>query len=234
MEVTDPIVLESSKFYKYPSVLFGFSTRKGGVSPEPYGLNMSFHVGDDPMRVSENRRLFLQKLQIGLDELAIPVQCHGNTVRRVLRPGTYENCDALVTSERRVFLSVSVADCIPLFLYDPVKITVSAVHVGWRGCSNGIIKKTVNVLIGEFNARPEDLVAYLGPSARSCCYEVGEDVAKNFPREFLKLKDDGKFLLDLQASTRAQLVEAGVVDEMIEDCGRCTICSPGSVSLLST
>jgi YfiH family protein len=219
-------VIRSQKFSEYPSLVFGFSTRIGGISPEPYALNLSFNVGDDPSRVVENRRRFFGSLNVPSDRLAIPRQSHSKIVRRVGYPGAYANCDALVTAEKNVYLVVSVADCVPLFLYDPNKNVAAAVHVGWRGSASGIVKETMRIFRAEFTTKPADLVVYLGPSARSCCYEVREDVANRFAPQFLQPKSPGKFLLDLTGVTRAELIENGVRRDRIEEDGRCTICTP--------
>ena len=219
-------VIRSSKLLEFPAVVFGMSTRQGGISPEPYGLNLSFNVGDERDRVIENRRRFFHTLRIGLEELAMPLQCNGNTVRRVHLPGGYENCDALVTSERGVYLVVTVADCIPVFMYDPNRHVVAAVHVGWRGAASGVIVETMRLLKEEFSSRPEDLVVSVGPSARACCYEVEEDVARKFPEQFLHAKSHGKFILDLHSFSKGVMIENGVRKERIEDNGRCTICTP--------
>ena len=219
-------IIRSAKLSEYPPVLFGLSTRMGGVSPEPFGLNLSFDVGDEWWRVVENRRRFFEGLRIGLDELAIPQQCHSKRVRKVFFPGGYENCDALVTSERGVFLAVSVADCLPMFIYDPKQNVVAALHIGWRGCVGGIVEEATEFLEREFSSRPEDFVIFLGPSARSCCYEIGEDVARKYDEQFLHPKSAGKFFLDLPETLKHRLRGKGVQEDRIEDDGRCTICSP--------
>jgi YfiH family protein len=219
-------VIRSREFSQYPSLVFGFSTRIGGVSPEPFALNLSFNVGDDPSRVAENRRRFLGVLNAPSDRLAIPRQSHSKTIRGVTHPGEYPNCDALVTGENEVYLVVSVADCIPLFMYDPKRNVVAAVHVGWRGSAAGIVKETIRVLRAEFLTAPEDLVVYLGPSARACCYEVGEDVASKFSPQFLRPRSPGKMMLDLTGVTKAELTKNGVKRNRIEHDGRCTICKP--------
>ncbi|MGA9364517.1 MAG: peptidoglycan editing factor PgeF [Bacteroidota bacterium] len=219
-------IIRSRKFSEYPSIAFGFSTRIGGVSPEPLGLNLSFNVGDDRDRVAENRRRFLAVFNIPPDRLAIPKQSHSKTVKRVNHPGEYADCDALVTGEKGVYLVVSVADCIPLFMYDPIRKLVAAVHVGWRGSASGIVRETMRILREEFATAPEDLGVYLGPSARACCYEVREDVASKFPPQFLQPKSPGKLLLDLTGATKAQLIQNGVREDRIEKNGSCTICTP--------
>jgi YfiH family protein len=220
-------IIRSSKFSEYPRLLFGHSTRLGGVSPEPYALNLSFSVGDDSSRVWENRRRFFGELNIPLNRLAIPKQRHTNVVRIVSKPGEYEACDALLTDAEDVYLVVSVADCIPLFVFDPVKNVVGAIHVGWRGGASGIVNEALKVLGEEFSSSPGDLIAYIGPSARACCYEVGGDVASKFPEEYTRGKSAGKFFLDLPGFSKNQLMESGVKEERIEENGKCTICTPG-------
>jgi YfiH family protein len=200
--------------------------RIGGVCPDHFAFDLSGKVGDVGANVAENRRRFLGALSIPSDRLAIPRQSHSKNVRRVTHPGEYANCDALVTGEKSVYLVVSVADCVPLFLYDPNKNVVAAVHIGWRGSAAGIVKETLRILSAEFTTAPGNLVVYLGPSARSCCYEVGEDVASKFPPQFLQLKSPRKFLLDLTGVTKAELIEIGVRGNRIEEDGRCTICTP--------
>ncbi len=219
-------IVQSAKLLAYPDLICAVSTKLGGISPDPYGLNMSFHVGDDHENVLVNRQRFFKKLNIDLDHLAIPRQCHTNTVRNAPRPGSYERCDALVTNQRRVFLTVTVADCIPLFLYDPRTSVVAVIHVGWRGAASGIIPATLKLLGDEFSTNPKDLVAFLGPSARVCCYEVGQDVARRFSTEFLRPRSHGKHCLDLVSFSRYQLIRGGVAIDQVEVDGRCTICRP--------
>jgi YfiH family protein len=219
-------IIRSQRFSEYPSVVFGISTRIGGVSSDPSVLNLSFDGGDDRGRVADNRRRFLEALNVSSDQLAIPKQSHGRTVRRVTHPGEYGNCDALITEKKGVYLVLSVADCIPLFMYDPSKNVIAAVHVGWRGSALGIATETIRILKEGFHTAPEGLTVYLGPSARACCYEVGDDVARKFPPQFLQPKPSGKLLLDLTGVTKEELMQNGVREDRVEEDGHCTICTP--------
>ena len=193
-----PTVITSELFSMYPDVRFGVSTRLGGVSPEPLGMNLSFNVGDDPQNVIENRKRFFDSVGISDDSLAIPRQVHGDTVRRVTEPGRFESCDALLTNVKGIFLTVSIADCVPIFLVDPITKSLAAVHSGWRGSNLSILTKTIIALHNEFGANAENLVAYIGPSATVCCYEVGEDVAKEFDEKYLQKHQSEKSHLDLK------------------------------------
>ena len=78
-------------------VRFGISTRLGGVSPAPLGMNLSFRVGDADENVITNRNMFFGELGISLQQIASPMQVHGGMVRNAYHPGEYADCDALVT-----------------------------------------------------------------------------------------------------------------------------------------
>ena len=206
-------------------VVAAFSTRKGGVSQEPLGLNLSFNVGDDPVNVRKNRELFFEPLGIPLGRLAIPAQVHGSAVRVVEEPGDYPETDALVTNRRGVFLCVSVADCVPILLYDPGRNVVGVVHAGWRGSAAGITRIAVRTMTDAFGTNPSGLLASIGPSASACCYAVGPEVAARFDAGF-RDEREGIVYLDLKGANRAQLVQSGVRPGNIEVSPHCTISEP--------
>jgi polyphenol oxidase len=203
-------------------VTFGISTRQGGVSPEPLRMNLSFNVGDAKENVEQNRYLFAQALGFEVDRLAIPMQIHSNVVKRADIPGSYSSCDGLVTDVPDVYLCVSVADCIPIFLLDIDQKVAAAIHAGWRGTAARISERGVEMLVDEFRCRPERMVAFVGPGAGKCCYSVGEDVATKFSHEFVR-EERGKIYVDLKAANVSQLLDMGLSREMIEVSPYCTI-----------
>ena len=162
----NPLILNSNQFARHPDIVFGISTRIGGVSPEPYGMNTSFKVGDEPSNVRRNREIFMNQLGILEKQLAIPRQIHGDTVLCVKEAGVYESCDALITNQTNLYLTVSTADCVPIFLYHPPSESIAAIHSGWRGCRKNIIGKALSSLEWEFSAKPREILAFIGPSAR--------------------------------------------------------------------
>jgi YfiH family protein len=216
----------SEKFAKHSEIKFIFSTRKGGISPEPLGMNLSFNVGDERLNVLENRERFFGALKIGLDELAIPRQVQGGLVRRVDAQGGYDACDGLITNSYGLFLTVSTADCPTLYLYDPVKKAIGAVHAGWRGSSMNIVSRAVKLMREEYGTIVSDLIVFIAPAAGVCCYEVGEDVAKNFKDEFIIRSEKRNPHLDLKMYNRSELLESGVLISNVEISEYCTICTP--------
>jgi YfiH family protein len=219
-------VLHSKLFQQFPELRFGFSTKKGGISHIPYGLNLSYMVGDDPNNVDQNRERFFSKVEIPLDKLAIPKQFHGDFIKVIHSPGIYDLCDALITQTAGVYLCVSTADCLPIFIFDPVTKTVATVHAGWRGTKLKIVEKTVKKLIKEFNVNPADLIVFIGPAAGVCCYEVGNEVAREFDQRYVVRYSTKKPHLNLKLYTKIQLMDAGLKDKNIEMSEYCTICTP--------
>jgi len=205
-----------------PGIIAAFSTRNGGVSPPPLGMNLSFMVGDDPANVRTNRGIFFGALEIPPAQVAIPGQVHGTTVRRVSGPGDYPETDALISSERGLFLCVSVADCVPILLFDPLHNAVGAVHAGWRGTASAIVVAAVEAMHAEFGTLPAGLIASIGPSASGCCYKVGADVSSQFPGVFVR-KEQGESFVDLKGVNRGQLLNAGLRPGNVELSPYCTI-----------
>jgi YfiH family protein len=188
-------------------------------------MNTSFSVGDDSQNVERNRELFLGSHGIGLAELASPQQVHGNRVRRVTEPGIYAECDGLVSNTPGLFLTVSHADCVPILLYDPGARAVAGVHAGWKGTGAEIALVALRAMEEEFGSSAGDTLAYLGPAAGACCYQVGRNVVSRFDGRFVRNAEE-KFYLDLKHANLDQLCAAGVSAKNVEVSPHCTICRP--------
>ncbi len=218
-------VLMPKIFSGLPHIKAAMSTRNGGVSAEPFGMNTSFDVGDDEQHVRKNRELFFSI--VGADDHRVfqPSQVHSAQVKSVgmFVPG--EECDGLLSNQQSKFLAVTVADCVPILLADPVQRVVGAVHAGWRGTARRIVVAAIERMQKEYGVAPKNILAWIGPSASSCCYEVGEEVAKLFASSEVD-RTKGKSFLDLKVANKVQISEAGVSVSSIEVNPLCTICSP--------
>jgi len=154
-------------------------------------------------------------------------QIHSATVVEATAPGgdRIADGDALVSNQPGVVVGVRTADCVPVLLADKRTHSVAAVHAGWRGSAQNIVGNAIQELITRYGSRPEDLAAAIGPCIGPCCYQVGEDVARQFGKwmpEFAH--SEGPQNLDLVAINALQLRAAGVSD--IWQAGQCTFCEP--------
>jgi len=136
--------------------------------------------------------------------------------------------DGVITRRTDVVLSVRTADCVPVFLYDPVRRSIGLIHCGWKSTRQKIITETLKGLYQNFQAYPSDLRVVFGPSIRSCCYQVGQEFCEILP-EAMEPRY-GQWFLNLQAVIAGQLMDFGVREEQIHDVQRCTCCDAGFFS----
>jgi polyphenol oxidase len=218
-----PPIFIPTIFQGYPEVIAGMSLRSTAINEDNYFFNLSYKVGDDHHRVQNNRNQFFSKLRMEEKTLADADQCHSTLCRHVITPGRYESCDALVTDKKQIPLAVSIADCVPILLYEPSKRIIGAVHAGWRGTVNGILTRTVEMMKELFLVDPETIRAFIGPSAGVCCYEVSDEVAVMFEDKIVS--SHSKYKIDLKKQNLVQLQRSGLLTKHIELSPDCTICN---------
>jgi YfiH family protein len=247
-------------------------------------LNLVLTTHDSPAAVQRNRAAFLREIGAVFEERRSPgvvgkiPASRSKAAREMGYPGSLWplvtlrqihsdiiHCvdavpeellagDGLITSKPGLLLGVQTADCLPVILVDRKRHAVGVFHAGWRGTVKRIVEKGVGEMLRCFGARPQDLLAAIGPGIQGCCYEVGEEVRTKFesqfsyagklfreskesdpvreryPLLFLTARAPGhgelppKLFLDLTEANRQQLLAAGVAAKSIEACGPCTNC----------
>jgi len=213
------------------------STRLGGVSREPYAsLNVGLGVGDDEEAVLTNRRRLLQAFGLDHERSVWGEQVHGDRVVAVAeadagrgaldRASAVPAADALVTDVPGLPLCVTVADCVPLAVYDPLNRAVGLAHAGWKGTTAKIALRTVEAMRRAFGSEPAALRAAIGPSIGPQSYEVGSEVVDRVRDSFgagagelLAPRPGGRALLDLWQANRLALLEAGLALANVEVAG---------------
>lgn len=218
-----------------------FSTRLGGVSTGEFSsMNLNFNRGDPDETVLENYRRFCQAAGFDFASLTASAQDHHTEIRRVtsenagvgiVKPRDRKSVDGLITNDPGVTLVTYYADCVPLYFVDPVHHAIGLAHAGWRGTVARMGAKMVQAMQEHFQTDPATLVAAVGPSIGSCCYEVDDPVAEQVraladvhPEECLAPVGPGKFMLDLWNLNRNILCCAGVPDSQIVLGKVCTKC----------
>lgn len=214
-----------------------FTTRRGGVSREPYeSLNLGLHTGDHPRAVVANRNILFAALGMRQDRVFTLNQVHGDRVVVIqdeddLRRKRGADADAVITHLNNVVLTCFFADCQGIYIFDPAHRVIALAHAGWRGTVARIAEKCLQVMVRVYGSRPGDCLAAISPAAGVCCYEVGDDVClavrEAFPGEWKNLlvrKENGRLYFGMSLANFRVLQEAGVKRENIIDSGLCTIC----------
>lgn len=198
---------ESKKLGLIDGLVHGFSNRNVGTNSSE--IEKQFNLPN-----------IAQLKQVHSDEVIIveDIDQHNNLIE----------ADALITNLKGVGVAVRTADCVPVLIADKNKSVIAAVHAGWRGTCSQIVVNTVKMMGSKYGATPANLTAAIGPSIKSCCYEVGDDVATLFTdkfedtQEYMSKTAESKYLLDISIANRLQLREAGVADiEILDICTKC-------------
>jgi YfiH family protein len=131
-----------------------------------------------------------------------------------------------MTDRPGIGLFLSFADCVPILVYDPTRHVVGLAHAGWRGTVAEVGRRLVESMGFTYGCRPVDMRAAIGPSIGSCCYEVGEDVAREFQSRWSgsAVTDRSSWRVDLWDANRRQLLEAGLPEANVFVTEVCTAC----------
>jgi len=173
-------------------------------------------------RMNQNRQALFAKLKLNPENVYGLKQVHSHSVVLVdsNNPPACE-ADGMVTDDRNVTLSITVADCLSVFLLDTKSGVFALVHSGWKG--TGIVLNALNLMKERWGTAPGDVATILGPCIGSCCYKVDAERAAVFEKEFGSesvRKSGGDFYLDMKAANIKLLSDTGVKN--IAVCGDCT------------
>lgn len=191
-----------------------------------YGLS---EVSDGSMKITKpldteikNRDTYFAKIGINPRRTVSAFLAHSNKTKIVkIQDGgkIIAQVDALITQVPNLFLSVTVADCFPVYFFDPIKKIIGLAHCGWRGTANNLVINTLEAL----GSNPQDVLIGIGPGIQVCHFEIKEDILLKFTSykdSIVKTKD--KIFVDLPRIITTQLLIAGVLPNKIEKCPECT------------
>lgn len=232
------IQTDALKYYQFDllteaGLVQGIFTRNGGVSPTPWAsLNLGGTVGDARMNVVENRYRMFNAINRKVESLFDVWQVHGtkiissNTPRRLEAP--HKEADAILTDCPEITLFMRFADCVPIFLYDPIHKAIGIVHAGWMGTVNRIVSLAVDAMVNRYGSDPKSILAGIGPSIGPDHYKIGDDVINQIKGTFSNEASDllgmvdGAVHLNLWEANRILLERSGV--RHIQIAGICTYC----------
>ena len=215
-------------------VVNAFTTRTGGVSGTPFNnLNLAYNVGDKKSHVAKNRKIILDALSIDYRTAVTAQQVHKDKIALVRKEdkdrGAFKyskgigQTDALITDISGIPLLMCYADCVPIFILDPIKKAIALIHSGRKGTELELTLKTLFKMKKIFKTNPCSCLAAIFPSIGPCCYSIKEEnkiddywlnqVGYNI--EPISLKNKGVRRLDLRKANNVQLIKAGLLKKNI-------------------
>ena len=136
------------------------------------------------------------KESLSVDDPILMNQVHGaDVIFLTEKPTGRLDCDALITKEPNLKLTVKTADCTPVLLADPQNHIVGAVHAGWKGAFQGILENTIFAMI-RHGAELKNIIAAVGPHLTQASFQVTENMVSLFPKtemHFFKNTENGTY-----------------------------------------
>ena len=146
----------------------------------------------DLNKKQQNYQVIAESRGVFSKMLAIPDQIHASNIKYIDQPGNFIGTDGLITDNPDITLFLKVADCVPVYLYEPNSQLIGLVHSGWRGTASGIIPNVIHLML-QMGSNKERINVFLGPAIGFCCYEVDGEVADNFNKNSKRKMDNGKW-----------------------------------------
>lgn len=218
-----------------------FSSRLGGVSEKPYSsLNLGLKTADAKVNIEKNYELLFKAIGIPIKNSVLSDQVHKDKIKMItkadcgkgiIRDSDISEIDGMVTNEKGIALVTHYADCVPVYLLDPINKAIGLAHAGWKGTVLKIAQKVVLKMQESFGTEPKNCLAAIGPSIGKCCYEVDEQVINKFNQNFTNLnkyvfsKGNNRYKLDLWEANKNQLEEIGILQRNITVSNLCTYCN---------
>lgn len=204
-----------------PRELYGMKMNKTLLITEPFdAMQKIMHL---------DQLLFVHQVH-GIDGVAIT----SHEQAQELAPFSVDS-DYLVTNVTGIGLAIATADCLSIVLFDKVHHAIGVVHAGWRGTVKGVSVEALKRMQAMFGTRPEDIMVFFGPSAKACCYKVGQEVLEALEsfscNEQVLHHEEGGILFDVPLLNRILLEEAGVKKAAFHvSYNACTLCNEGFCS----
>lgn len=189
------------------------------VAPDDYGLSGSATAWVVSQRFDTLAR------SLGCRASAVGRQVHGARVLVVDPLPAAGLCiageaDGLASDRPGVLLTVTTADCVPVYLLEPDSGALALLHAGWRGALAGVVEQGVRTLRALTGVEASELRVHLGPAICGDCYEVGPEVLNRFGRP-----GEEHGTLDLRAWLSEETGRLGIPAESATRSSWCTRCS---------
>lgn len=216
-----------SKIFANTNVDFIITSRIGGVSTRNYeSLNLAYHTGDDIKSVDENRKIIHQNFYPKKNILWVD-QIHSDGLvfveNKTYTKNLIDNADGIICNQNNVSAMIMVADCNPILVFDKANNVFAILHAGREGVCKKILTKAILKLKDTFKTQNKDILIFIGPSIRKCCYKIGEDLAKNFESKYIHREQNYPYL-DLIHIIKDELTDLNISNRNIQISPTCSHC----------
>ena len=212
---------------QYDQLTLGFTTREGGKSPYPRdAFNMARYIDDEPSHVTHHQEILANAINFPTQQWVFPIQTHENNIAHITKAHCGANIkalgnelygiDGMYTYDSDILLTMSYADCVPVYFYSEKHHFIALAHAGWRGTYGQIVVEMLKYV--EFDY--QDLNVVIGP-ATSSTYEINDDIKKKFETlpinsdKYIETRDTDRHGIDLKLANALLLKNSGVPAENI-------------------
>ena len=210
---------------KIPGLFHVFSEKSDGNM-----ANAILGKPTDFKKVLKNRIKFFKKINAPIEDVVcmwvqgkdgVKIASIKNMGISMLDTNNAVKTDSLITNKKSLYLFLLIADCTPVILFDPKKKVIAVVHAGWKGVDLEIVKKTVTKLETKYLVDPGNIIAGIGPAVRKDDFIKSSPLQKDDPKwqPFLEKVGDDTYKVDVVGLCKKQLIDSGVLNKNIIDCG---------------
>ena len=197
--------MQIRELLKYKEIEHCFTLR-----PMNFGDNLTYKQNKEI--IENNYKKICENLNLDERNVVRPYQTHTNNVRKVneeigIYPKEFENVDGLITEKHGKVLSLTFADCTPIYIVDKEKKVVALIHSGWAGTTKKIVKNAIEKLREEYEFKYMNNIDEI--------IETG--------------KKQGKYYINTVEINKNLMKEAGILEENIIDCEVCSLCNSETI-----
>ena len=221
-------MIKSKNFKKFKGIKHGFFNKVGGKSKGIYqSLNCGPGSKDNKIDIKKNLRIVLNKFNKTSKKIFLVHQIHSNKFIFISEKTKITNrskkVDAIITDKKNFPIAILTADCVPILIYDNKRKMIAAIHSGWKGAYNGIVKKVLKFMFKK-GCVSKNITVAIGPSISRNSYEVQKDFKNKFikkdRRSLIYFKNSNKkiyFDLPNYVKTQVKLLKIKNIDFLNKD-----------------
>jgi len=167
----------------------------------------------------KTREELIKDFNLGDRKLISGYQTHSKNIQVIKEVDKeyFENTDGFITARKDVVIFTKYADCLPVYIYDPVKEVIGLVHSGWRGTLQEIALEAVRLMEENYGTSRKDAYFAFGIGIGQDNYEVGQEFKQLFIEKFSNdivnksfVEKNGKVYFDNQKFNYLNLISNGI------------------------